>query len=232
MFATYFFYHENCLSGELCLALPCLALPCLALPCLALPCLALSCLTLTCLTLSCLVLSCLVLSCLVLSCLVLSCLVLYCLALSCRGLPCLVLSHLSWSTLPFLVLSYQTLSLRSDLIFKTQSIKNLTSSSMMTDFTSLLLYSPFLLHFLPLLSLLLLLLLLLYSNIVEQCRLIVADNGYADVVEVIRGKMEDIILPVDYVDIIISEWMVSYIWSNERGWSCYMLCDVMPHYVS
>jgi protein arginine N-methyltransferase 1 len=45
------------------------------------------------------------------------------------------------------------------------------------------------------------------SNIVEQCRLIVADNGYADTVEVIRGKMEEITLPVDYVDIIISEWM-------------------------
>mmetsp|Transcript_29368 Transcript_29368/g.28092 ORF Transcript_29368/g.28092 Transcript_29368/m.28092 type:complete len:373 (-) Transcript_29368:50-1168(-) len=45
------------------------------------------------------------------------------------------------------------------------------------------------------------------SNIVEQCRQIVADNGYADTVEVIRGKMEEITLPVDYVDIIISEWM-------------------------
>ena len=45
------------------------------------------------------------------------------------------------------------------------------------------------------------------SNIVEQCRLIVADNGFADTIEVIRGKMEEITLPVDYVDIIISEWM-------------------------
>ena len=39
--------------------------------------------------------------------------------------------------------------------------------------------------------------------------MIVADNGYSDTVEVIRGKMEEITLPVDYVDIIISEWMVS-----------------------
>ena len=39
--------------------------------------------------------------------------------------------------------------------------------------------------------------------------MIVADNGYSDIVEVIRGKMEEITLPVDYVDIIISEWMVS-----------------------
>ena len=75
------------------------------------------------------------------------------------------------------------------------------------------------------------------SAIVEQCRQIVADNGFADTIEVIRGintnipcffftlhysqlpltrtvspippsgKMEDIVLPVEQVDIIISEWM-------------------------
>ena len=45
------------------------------------------------------------------------------------------------------------------------------------------------------------------SAIVEQCRQIVADNGFAETIEVIRGKMEDIVLPVDQVDIIISEWM-------------------------
>lgn len=45
------------------------------------------------------------------------------------------------------------------------------------------------------------------SSIVEQARDIVRDNGYADVIDVIRGKMEDITLPVQYVDIIISEWM-------------------------
>lgn len=33
------------------------------------------------------------------------------------------------------------------------------------------------------------------------------DNGFSDVIEVIRGKMEEITLPTDYVDIIISEWM-------------------------
>ncbi len=46
------------------------------------------------------------------------------------------------------------------------------------------------------------------SSIVDHCKTIVEDNGMSDVIEVIRGKMEDIQLPVDYVDIIISEWMV------------------------
>jgi predicted RNA methylase len=46
------------------------------------------------------------------------------------------------------------------------------------------------------------------SNIVVQCQQIVEDNGYAHVIDVIRGKMEDVRLPVDFVDIIISEWMV------------------------
>jgi len=45
------------------------------------------------------------------------------------------------------------------------------------------------------------------SGIVEQCRQIVADNGYSHIIEVIRGKMEEITLPVEHVDIIISEWM-------------------------
>lgn len=45
------------------------------------------------------------------------------------------------------------------------------------------------------------------SSIVEQARAIVADNGFSDTIEVIQGKMEDITLPVEYVDIIISEWM-------------------------
>jgi hypothetical protein len=45
------------------------------------------------------------------------------------------------------------------------------------------------------------------SSIVEQARAIIADNGFSDTIEVIRGKMEDITLPTDYVDIIISEWM-------------------------
>jgi protein arginine N-methyltransferase 1 len=46
------------------------------------------------------------------------------------------------------------------------------------------------------------------SNIAEQARQIVVANKLDHVVEVIKGKMEDITLPVQYVDIIISEWMV------------------------
>ena len=41
------------------------------------------------------------------------------------------------------------------------------------------------------------------SAIADQCAVIVADNGLSDVIEVIKAKMEDITLPVDYVDIII-----------------------------
>ena len=49
------------------------------------------------------------------------------------------------------------------------------------------------------------------SSIVEQAKAIVAANGLSDKVVLVRGKMEDVVLPlpegVDKVDIIISEWM-------------------------
>ncbi|KAI8873992.1 S-adenosyl-L-methionine-dependent methyltransferase [Ramicandelaber brevisporus] len=45
------------------------------------------------------------------------------------------------------------------------------------------------------------------SNIIEQARQIVADNGLSDKVTLVKGKMEEIELPVQKVDIIISEWM-------------------------
>ena len=48
------------------------------------------------------------------------------------------------------------------------------------------------------------------SNIAIQARKIVEHNGFSGVVEVIQGKMEEIVLPVAEVDIIISEWMVSH----------------------
>ena len=46
-----------------------------------------------------------------------------------------------------------------------------------------------------------------YSSIAKQAKQIVEDNRLDDVVEVIQGKIEDISLPVDKVDVIISEWM-------------------------
>jgi len=45
------------------------------------------------------------------------------------------------------------------------------------------------------------------SNIADQCKLIIEANGYSDVIEVFKGKMEEIELPEGGVDIILSEWM-------------------------
>merc|ERR1712228_702722 len=45
------------------------------------------------------------------------------------------------------------------------------------------------------------------SGIVEQAREIVKKNGFEDKVTLIRGKIEEITLPVPKVDIIMSEWM-------------------------
>jgi len=45
------------------------------------------------------------------------------------------------------------------------------------------------------------------SSIVDHARKIVKANGLDDIVELIKGKVEEITLPVEKVDIIISEWM-------------------------
>jgi len=45
------------------------------------------------------------------------------------------------------------------------------------------------------------------SGIVVQAQKIVSTNGLADKVTIIRGKIEEITLPVEKVDVIISEWM-------------------------
>lgn len=45
------------------------------------------------------------------------------------------------------------------------------------------------------------------SAIAEQAKKIIEDNGYADTIEVIQKKMEDVELPCKHVDIILSEWM-------------------------
>jgi len=45
------------------------------------------------------------------------------------------------------------------------------------------------------------------SNIVESAKKIVKQNKLDGVVEIIQGKVEEITLPVEKVDIIISEWM-------------------------
>eukprot|EP01094_Clydonella_sp_ATCC50884_P019934 TRINITY_DN4007_c0_g2_i1.p1 TRINITY_DN4007_c0_g2~~TRINITY_DN4007_c0_g2_i1.p1 ORF type:complete len:301 (+),score=109.30 TRINITY_DN4007_c0_g2_i1:36-905(+) len=45
------------------------------------------------------------------------------------------------------------------------------------------------------------------SSILDKATQIVADNGFSDVVTTIKGKIEEIELPVDKVDVIVSEWM-------------------------
>lgn len=46
-----------------------------------------------------------------------------------------------------------------------------------------------------------------YSDIIVQAKQIVKDNNLEDIVTLMQGKMEDVELPVEKVDIIISEWM-------------------------
>ncbi|CAM0912722.1 unnamed protein product [Alopecurus aequalis] len=48
------------------------------------------------------------------------------------------------------------------------------------------------------------------TNVAEHARELVRANGVADIVEVIQGTMEDIVLP-EKVDVIISEWMGYYL---------------------
>jgi protein arginine N-methyltransferase 1 len=45
------------------------------------------------------------------------------------------------------------------------------------------------------------------ATIHHQAKKIIAANGFSDVITIIGGKIEDVELPVDKVDIIISEWM-------------------------
>ena len=45
------------------------------------------------------------------------------------------------------------------------------------------------------------------SEIADYAKLIVKENKYDHVITVIKGKVEEITLPVDKVDVIVSEWM-------------------------
>lgn len=49
------------------------------------------------------------------------------------------------------------------------------------------------------------------SNIVDLCKEIVKCNKMEDKIKVIKGKIEDVELPVEKVDIIVSEWMGFYL---------------------
>ncbi len=45
------------------------------------------------------------------------------------------------------------------------------------------------------------------SEMASHAEMIVAKNGLSNVVQVINGKVEQIQLPVEQVDVIVSEWM-------------------------
>lgn len=45
------------------------------------------------------------------------------------------------------------------------------------------------------------------AEIAEYAKVIIKNNGYSDKITVIKGKVEEIELPVPHVDVIISEWM-------------------------
>ncbi|BCR84822.1 protein arginine methyltransferase RmtB [Aspergillus chevalieri] len=45
------------------------------------------------------------------------------------------------------------------------------------------------------------------SDIIDRAKEIVYENGFGDVITCIRGKIEEVTLPVQQVDIIVSEWM-------------------------
>ncbi|RDW66146.1 putative histone-arginine methyltransferase CARM1 [Coleophoma cylindrospora] len=45
------------------------------------------------------------------------------------------------------------------------------------------------------------------SAIIDKARENIFNNGFADKITCLRGKIEEVVLPVDKVDIIVSEWM-------------------------
>jgi protein arginine N-methyltransferase 3 len=45
------------------------------------------------------------------------------------------------------------------------------------------------------------------SDIIDKARLNVFENGFQDVVTCVRGKIEEVTMPVAKVDVIVSEWM-------------------------
>lgn len=45
------------------------------------------------------------------------------------------------------------------------------------------------------------------SNIIDQAQKIIEANGFRDTITLVKGKLEDVELPIKQFDIIISEWM-------------------------
>src|SRR5689334_1846399 len=55
------------------------------------------------------------------------------------------------------------------------------------------------------------------ASIYHQAVEIVKLNGFADTITLIQGKVEEVVLPVDKVDIIISEWMGYFLLYGETS---------------
>ena len=55
------------------------------------------------------------------------------------------------------------------------------------------------------------------SSIVEKTRAVVKRNGYSDKITILKGRVEEVSLPLDLceVDVIVSEWM-GYFLINEH----------------
>ena len=49
------------------------------------------------------------------------------------------------------------------------------------------------------------------SNLSNLCKVIVRQNQLDDVIEVVHGRVEDVVLPIKKADILISEWMGFYL---------------------
>ncbi|KAI0342177.1 protein arginine n-methyltransferase [Trametopsis cervina] len=45
------------------------------------------------------------------------------------------------------------------------------------------------------------------SNIIDQAQKIIEANGFADTITLVKGKLEEAVLPITEFDIIVSEWM-------------------------
>ena len=45
------------------------------------------------------------------------------------------------------------------------------------------------------------------SNIIDQAQKIIEANGFKNTITLVKGKLEDTVLPITQFDIIISEWM-------------------------
>jgi protein arginine N-methyltransferase 1 len=45
------------------------------------------------------------------------------------------------------------------------------------------------------------------SEMASAAELVIAKNGFSDIIQVFHCKVEDVVLPVNKVDVIVSEWM-------------------------